>query len=87
MHLITRDIIRFRAGSHSLPVETGRWSDKDKVDRVCDVCGVLGDEVNYLYGCTQIEQNHVNLVGSIGNIWSQPDIFKLIGRIKSIDLL
>ena len=87
MHPLTRDVIRFRVGSHSLPVETGRWSGKDRVDRVCDVCGVLGDEIHYLYVCTQIKRDDVNVVGTMGNIWTQPDIFKLIKRIKSIDLL
>ena len=87
MHPLTRDIIRFRVGSHNLPVETGRWSRKDREDRVCEVCGVVGDEVHYLYNCTQVQRDDLNVLGDICSIWEQPDIFKLIGRIKSLDIL
>ena len=87
MHPLTRDIIRFRVGSHNLPVETGRWSRKDREDRVCEVCGVVGDEVHYLYNCTQVQRDDLNVLGDIRSIWEQPDIFKLIGRIKSLDIL
>ena len=37
MHPFAIDIIRFRVGSHCLPVETGRWCQKKKEDRICDV--------------------------------------------------
>ena len=56
-------------------------------DRVCEVCGVVGDEVHYLYNCTQVQRDDLNVLGDICGIWEQPDIFKLIGRIKSLDIL
>ena len=46
MHPLAIDTIRFRVGSHCLPIETGRWSQRKREDRVCDVCGVVGDEVH-----------------------------------------
>lgn len=87
MHPLTRDILRFRVGSHSLPIETGRWSQRKREDRICDLCGVVGDEVHYLYNCARIKRDDLNLDGNISNIWKQPDIFKLIARFKSVDLL
>jgi hypothetical protein len=40
-HPRSRDTIRFRLGSHILPIETGRCSRKPRQDRLCDGCGVL----------------------------------------------
>ena len=36
---ITKDIVRFRLGSHYLPIETGRWSRTPRNDRKCTYCG------------------------------------------------
>ena len=56
MHPSTKDIIRFRLGSHNLPIEKVRWgrakTDRDK--RVCVPCGVMGDERHVLYDCNLI---------------------------------
>ena len=37
-------IIRFRCGSHNLPIETGRWSRLPRESRLCPKCHVIGDE-------------------------------------------
>ena len=86
MHPLTVDIIRFRVGSHRLPIETGRWNLKKREDRLCDVCGVIGNEAHYIYECTRIPRNDLNLNGNIGEVWKQPVIFQVISQIKSIDL-
>ena len=87
MHPLTTDIIRFRVGSHCLPIETGRWTQKKREDRVCEVCGTVGDEVHYIYDCRRIPRNNLNLVRDLCEIWKQPEIFQVIGSMKSIDLL
>ena len=78
---------RFRVGSHCLPVETGRWCQKKKEDRICDVCGTPGDEHHYLYDCPTIPRADLNLDPDVSKIWWQPEVFMLIGRLKSQDLL
>ena len=87
MHPSTKDIIRFRVGSHNLPIETGRWCQKKREERLCDTCGVLGDDLHYVYNCSLIPRNDLMLDDDIGRIWTQPDVFTLIKRLKSIDLL
>ena len=87
MHPLTRDIIRFRVGSHCLPIETGRWNQKRREERICDVCGVVGDEMHCLYDCSRILRCDLNLNNDVSCIWKQPEVFQLIGRLKSIDLL
>ena len=85
MHPLTVDIIRFRVGSHRLPIETGRWNLKKRDDRLSDVCGVI--TLYNIYDCTRILKNDLNLNGNIGEIWKKTEIFQVISRIKSIDLL
>ena len=87
MHLLTKDVIRFRVGSHNLPIETGRWCQKKREERLCDACGVVGEELHYVYSCSQVPRNDLILENDISRIWTQPDVFTLIRRLKSIDLL
>ena len=87
MHPFAIDLIRFRVGSHCLPIETGRWCQKKKEDRICDVCGIPGDEHHYLYDCPTIDRDNLNLDPDVSKIWWQPEVFQLIGRLKSQDLL
>ena len=84
---MTRDIVRFRVGSHSLPIETGRWCQKRREERVCEGCGVLGDDLHYVYNCALVETNDLMLDNDIGRIWTHPDVFTLIRRLKAIHLL
>ena len=50
-HPLTHQIIKFRLGSHKLPIETGRWSRIPREERVCSTCGVLGDELHFNNVC------------------------------------
>ena len=52
LHPLCRNIIRFRLGSHCLPIETGRWSRVTREQRLCETCNVLGDEHHVKYHCT-----------------------------------
>ena len=79
--------IRFRVGSHDLPIETGKWCQKRREERLCETCGVLGDELHYVYGCSLIPRDDMMLEDDIGRIWTQPDVFNVFKRLNSIDLL
>ena len=87
MHPLTSDIIRFRVGSHRLPIETGRWSRRSREERLCDVCEVIGDEEHYVFNCSLIFRSDLNLENNISQIWEKPDLFRLVGRLKLAELL
>ena len=86
-HPLSRDIIRFRLGSHSLPIETGRWARKQRADRKCIECGVLGDERHALFTCPKIDRSDLTLPNSICDIWNSDDIFTLVERMKNANIL
>jgi len=50
---VMRDVARFRLSSHYLKVETGRWHEIPRRDRVCDMCGLgqVQDEHHVLLEC------------------------------------
>ena len=62
---ITMDIIRFRLGSHFLPIETGRWCRKPQEERVCRICGTVGDEEHYVYRCPLVERGELEGIFSV----------------------
>ena len=87
MHPFSADIVRFRLGSHSLPIEKGRWSRVEAKDRLCNVCGVVGDEHHIIYNCSLIFRDDLTLANELSCIWKQEDVFKLFGRIRNTDYL
>lgn len=46
-------LVKFRTGSHYLPVEVGRWENIDISERKCYLCNKndIGDEMHYLLIC------------------------------------
>ena len=46
-------LIRFRTSNHRLPIETGRYNNTDRPDRICTLCHShdIGDEYHYLITC------------------------------------
>ena len=83
LHPLCRNIIRFRLGSHCLPIETGRWSRVTREQRLCETCNVLVDEHHVIYHCTCIERDDVVLSPTMSEIWTQKDIFKLVAKLKN----
>ena len=80
-------IIQFRLGSHYLPIETGRWRSSPREERLCTVCGVLGDERHAIYECSLVIRDDIVLNEHIHRIWDQPDIFKLFERLRAAKFL
>ena len=86
-HPLSRDAIRFRLGSHILPIETGRWSRKPRQDRLCDKCGVLGDERHAIFDCVNVDRRNITMPGDIGDIWKMDRVFDLMQRLKDAGFL
>jgi hypothetical protein len=87
LHCRSVDIIRFRLGSHVLPIETGRWSRTPRNLRLCRNCNVLGDEEHALFTCSVVDRDSLDLPNSLSEIWEAEDVFALFGRLKDADLL
>ena len=87
MHPLTTDIIRFRLGTHDLPIEKGRWSRLKRQERICAMCNVLGDEKHVLFDCSLIFREDLDLINDISRIWKQQDVFRLFSQIKMTDYL
>jgi hypothetical protein len=87
LHPLAADIVRFRLGSHSLPIEKGRWSRMDPSDRLCSTCNEVGDEEHVIYNCSLISREDIEIHEDISCIWKQEYVFKLFGHIKNTDYL
>ncbi|MEW8547673.1 MAG: reverse transcriptase family protein, partial [Candidatus Thiodiazotropha sp.] len=46
-------LCKYRTTNHRLPIETGRWNNTDRSDRICTLCDnrEIGDEFHYLLDC------------------------------------
>ena len=45
-------LCKFRTSNLKLPIETGRWNNVPREDRICPFCtNCIGDEFHYLYQC------------------------------------
>ena len=80
---ITESIMKFRLGSHFLPIETGRWTRKAREDRLCEKCNVLGDEKHILFHCIEINRSDLNvhIPQSFKDFWYTDATYELITRI------
>ena len=87
IHPMAIDIIRFRVGSHYLPIETGRWNRKPRHERLCTNCGEIGDEEHAIYSCSLISREDLGIIEGISNLWLQPEVYKLFSRMKAAKLL
>ena len=87
LHPLSGDIIRFRLGSHVLPIETGRWSRTPRANRLCTTCLTLGDEQHALFHCCLVDRGQLDLPDTLGGIWACEDVFALFERMKNAELL
>ena len=84
---ISVDIMRFRLGSHLLPIETGRWTRTAREHRLCTVCGVLGDERHVIYHCREVDRSGLLLIEPLSCLWKNEGIFTLFSNLKVAKLL
>ena len=85
-HPTVGDILKFRLGSHYLPIETGRWSGRPRHERFSENCNEVGDEDHVIYRCSLIERGDLTLhedLSLIGVDWcnnrANPDQSAKIG--------
>jgi hypothetical protein len=49
-------ITKLRCNNIKLPIETGRWPNTPREERICHLCNVgLGTEFNFLFECTSAD--------------------------------
>ena len=48
-----KELVKFRIGNHKLMIETGRYSQISRVNRLCPTCGSnqIEDEIHLLFHC------------------------------------
>ena len=61
-------MIGLRLSSHSMPIETGRWSRIKRKDRLCSTCKVLGDERHYIYDCCEMGRNNLENISALDKL-------------------
>lgn len=70
-------LCRYRTTNHKLPIETGRWNDVDRSDRICTLCNSISiaDEFHYLFNCKYFENERrqriftTQMCWNIENLW------------------
>ena len=69
-------LCKFRCGSHRLPIETGRWNNISRNDRLCHLCesSDVGDEYHYVMSCNALTQERKRLLPYYSTL--RPNIYK-----------
>ncbi len=77
------NLIRFRVSNHSLPIETGRWHNIKREERICPYCrgNVLGDEFHFILECPNFEEDRIKYIKR--HIYIRPNILKLQTLFKT----
>ena len=82
LDLVGKTLTKFRLGSHSLPIETGRWRRIKREERRCATCGGLGDEKHIVYDCSEIRRDDLpELPRPLSRIWGYAGVNRLFKRI------
>jgi len=74
-----------RTSNLHLPIETGRWANTPRQDRICTLCNEnIGDEFHILYRCKN--ENIITLREHFLPIYyyNNPDTYKKIGGFAVI---
>ena len=79
---------KFRAGSHQLKIETGRWSRTARGDRLCTHCNVLGDEHHAVYDCDLIHRGDLaDTPTTLSSLWDYSKVNVLFERMRVAGLV
>ena len=86
-HKYLRAFSRFRAGSHILEIERGRYTNPrtPRAQRLCVNCNQIEDEIHFLIHCKLYESERKALFQKINNI--HPCYLNLIDKEKFIFLM
>ena len=57
-------LCHFRTSNHRLPIEIGRWQNRNRENRVFNLCQgrELRDECHYLFECTECIHDRARLI-------------------------
>ena len=66
-------ILRFRMGSHHLPVEEGRHFNLPRASRVCNLCNTdaLGDERHMLLECPCLGRSQIAILFTLAAVFQR----------------
>ena len=84
---VSGDIIKFRLGSHLLPIETGRWTRTVREHRLCTACGVLGDERHAIYQCGEVDRTGLILSEPLSSLWNNEGVVSLFRNLRVAKLI
>ena len=73
--------VKFRLGSHNLPIELGRWQRKKRIDRLCPNCNVPGDEMHYLFDCPLINRDELVFDRNLESIWKNENTLTIMQQL------
>jgi hypothetical protein len=52
---LAKVMCKFRTGNAKLPIETGRWYNIERHNRICNLCNTdVGDEFHYIFNCPSL---------------------------------
>ena len=80
-------LCRYRCGNHRLPIETGRWQNVPRNDRLCHLCGSieLGDEYHYIMSCSALKNERKTLLPNYCTF--NPNILKFQQLFNSTNII
>ena len=69
-------LCKFRTTNHKLPIETGRWNNIDRINRICTKCDsiTIGDEYHYIMECEHFSSFRNRFI--VTNLRETPNIPK-----------
>ena len=78
----TSPFIRLRLSSHFMPVETGRWSRVNRELRLCETCNILGDEMHFIYHCTNIDRSQLRNIPELHELEKYEQLELLLSKLE-----
>ena len=81
---VGKSLIRFRLGSHNLKIETGRWTNTPRDQRLCLSCNQVEDEFHIVFDCDKIYREDLAEMSSrsLAAIWKYENMNTLFNRIR-----
>lgn len=86
--VVGKAITKFRLGSHTLKIETGRWTRTPRQQRLCRTCNELGDESHVIYRCSEIYRGDLHdLPQQLSSLWTYSKVNVLFKRIRDAEYI
>ena len=76
--LVRRNLLRFRLSCHKFPIQSQRYINIPREQRLCTICNIaeIGDEFHYLFTCKNaiLLEKRTSLLPKY--YWTHPNVFK-----------